>query len=200
MGKEAIGCVLGQQCAPVIAGIKPSNLLILEKGNQSGIRHALQGTELSGYLLYTSDKKDYWLLFDAENLKQLLDEPEKNAYLRECGYDPCDMKAVLVLLAARFRSYKLGESGFPHEMGILFGYPLGDVRGFIENGGQNFKMSGYWKVYDDVAYADRIFNLYESVKETALKLCAEGLGISDIWKRFRGSEHPVITGVCPDNI
>lgn len=185
MGAEAIGYLLGQQCAPVIAGIKPSNLLIVERGNHQGLQHALRGTELYGYLLYTSSEKDYWFLYDPNEFKNLLADAEKEQYLRKFGYNTDDMEAVLARLSVRFGNYKKKGSEFPHEMGVLFGYPLKDVKGFIENNGQNFKMSGYWKVYDDVSYAGRIFRLYECVRKTALELCNQGMGIPDIWKSFR---------------
>ncbi|MCC8050256.1 MAG: DUF3793 family protein [Clostridiales bacterium] len=188
MGTEAIGYVLGQQCAPVIAGVKPSNLLIVEKGNQNGLRHVLKGTGLRAHLLYSSPEKDYWFLVDPDAFQQLLKEQQKSEFLRECGYENEDMEAVLERLAERFREYKQKVSDFPHEMGVLFGYPLNDVKGFIENSGKNFKRSGYWKVYDDVAYADRIFALYESARRMALKLCGQGWRIADIWKCFRASE------------
>ncbi|MCD8103996.1 MAG: DUF3793 family protein [Lachnospiraceae bacterium] len=184
MGTEAIGCVLGQQCAPVIAGVKPSNLLIVEKGNQSGLTHVLRGTGLSRYLLYTSAEKDYWFLFEADGLLGLLHDAQKAQYLRDCGYFTEDPNAVLAKLAERFKRYKQDDSEFPHEIGILLGYPLRDVKGFIENGGQNFKLSGYWKVYGDVNYAGQIFGLYEHVKKAVLDLCAQGMCISDIRNRL----------------
>jgi len=187
MGTEAMGYVLGQQCTPVIAGIKPSNLLIVEKGNQSRLKHLLKGTDLCGYLLYTSAEKDYWLLYEAKELERVLSDDGKRAYLRECGYgeEALTVDSVLPSLARRFRSYKEEKGEFPHEMGIFFGYPLGDVKGFIENKGQNFKLSGYWKVYDDVVYASHIFELYEAARKKALALCSQGMRISDIWKNFR---------------
>ena len=43
-----------------------------------------------------------------------------------------------------------GEPGFPHEMGVLLGYPVEDVRGFMEQNGQNALYQGYWKVYAHV--------------------------------------------------
>ncbi|MCD7744290.1 MAG: DUF3793 family protein [Lachnospiraceae bacterium] len=189
MGTEAIGQVLGQQCAPVIAGVKPSNLLIVETGSQNVLAHVLNGTNLCTRRLYTSAEKDYWLLFEPEKLGVLLQEPEVRQYLRECGYSleygGNELEEALVRLAVRFRSYKQTGGGFPHEMGVFLGYPLGDVKGFVENNGQNFKQSGYWKVYDDVAYANQIFELYARVREKALELCGQGMRIPDIWKSLR---------------
>ncbi|MCD8335844.1 MAG: DUF3793 family protein [Lachnospiraceae bacterium] len=197
MGTEAIGYVLGQQCAPVIAGIKPSNLLIVEKGNQSRLTHMLKGTSLCGYLLYTSAEKDYWLLYEAKELERMLSDADKRAYLWESGYcaETLTLDRVLLHLAQSFRRYKEGEGEFPHEMGVFFGYPLGDVKGFIENKGQNFKLSGYWKVYDDVAYASRVFDLYEAARKKALELCSQGMRISDIWKSFRMADACITAAV-----
>ncbi len=156
MGIEAIGYILGQQCAPVLAGVKPSNLFIVEKGNQSGLSHVLKGTQLHRILLYTSEEKDYWLLYEPEELGRLMDKAENAAYLRDCGYEHPEVDAVLARLSERFCRYKRTKQDFPHEMGVLFGYPLKDVKGFVENRGKNFKLSGYWKVYDDVDYDTRL--------------------------------------------
>ncbi len=185
MRTDAIGFLLGQQCAPVLAGIKPSNLLIVEQGNQNGLRHVLRGTDIRKYLLYSSEAKDYWFLFEEDKLEKLMRQAEPAAYLEDCGYDTEDTEALLQFLSRRFTDYKENRAGFPHEMGVLLGYPLKDVQGFIENEGKNFKMSGYWKVYDDVASASRTFKLYEYVKRIALELCGQGVCIPDICRVCR---------------
>ena len=56
---------------------------------------------------------------------------------------------MLARLAERFTEYKEGRAEFPHEMGAFLGYPLSDVKGFIEHEGKDFLCSGYWKVYSD---------------------------------------------------
>ncbi|MDO4323582.1 MAG: DUF3793 family protein [Lachnospiraceae bacterium] len=189
MGTDAIGILLGQQCAPVLAGIKPSNLLIVERGNQNGLRHVLRGTEIQKYLLYSSGEKDYWFLFEAKKLDALIHQAETAAYLALCGYDTEDLEMLLQRLARRFTEYKENRAGFPHEMGVLFGYPLKDVQGFIENQGKNFKLSGYWKVYDDVAAAVKTFRLYEYMKKLVLELCSQGVCIPDICRVCRMTEY-----------
>lgn len=57
-------------------------------------------------------------------------------------------------------------------MGILLGYPIEDVTGFIEHKGKNYLYSGYWKVYRDVAAKKRIFLQYENAKEELILLLA----------------------------
>lgn len=187
MEKETIAYILGQQCAPVLAGVKPSNLLIVNRGSGSGLDGALCGTHIGKHLLYSSAEKDYWFLFEEEKLRELLKNRELAGYLEENGYETGNVETVLKRLVVRFARYKKYEAEFPHEMGILFGYPLKDVQGFIENRGRNFKMSGYWKVYDDVAYAGSMFRLYEFVKDMVLELCRSGVCISDICRACRSA-------------
>jgi hypothetical protein len=185
MGTEAIGYVIGQQCAPVLAGVKPSNLLIVEQGNHNVLHHVLKGTTIRRCLLYASGQKDYWFLYDEETLCTLIHQKAAGEFLMECGYAQENLAQILDRLAVRFSQYKRGEAEFPHEMGVLLGYPLNDVRGFIENKGQNFRMSGYWKVYDDVSYADRVFKLYQQVRGFVLELWSQGVCLPDICHRCR---------------
>lgn len=53
--------------------------------------------------------------------------------LKECGYAGTSAEKALDHLERR-----IGQcEEFPHEIGLFLGYPLGDVRGFIENQGRN---------------------------------------------------------------
>lgn len=57
---------------------------------------------------------------------------------------------------------RLGESDeFPHEIGLFLGYPVEDVKGFIENKASCAKCVGYWKVYGDEEKAQKLFNQYK---------------------------------------
>ena len=50
------------------------------------------------------------------------------------------------------------ESAFPHEIGLFLGYPLEDVKGFIQNKGQGYACCGLWKSYGDPRAARRYFD------------------------------------------
>ena len=60
------------------------------------------------------------------------------------------------------------RDGFPHEIGAFLGYPVNDVRGFIQNEGKGCLMTGYWKVYENLAGAKMIFNKYDRAKDSAV--------------------------------
>lgn len=51
-----------------------------------------------------------------------------------------------------------GEGEFPHEIGLFLGYPLCDVRGFIEDARGGVCLGcGYWKVYGEVEEREKLF-------------------------------------------
>ena len=66
-------------------------------------------------------------------------------------------------------TYWANGSDFPHEVGLFLGYPVWDVKGFIEHKGQQYKLCGYWKVYDDVPGALCKFEEYDWIKKCALE-------------------------------
>ena len=62
----------------------------------------------------------------------------------------------------------ISKGKFPHEIGVFLGYPASDVEQFIEQDGQNYKMNGYWKVYDHVMDSARIFSAYDQARMLAV--------------------------------
>ena len=77
---------------------------------------------------------------------------------------------------------------FPHEMGVLLGYPLEDVKGFINNRGRNFLYTGYWKVYSDLQQKMDLFGRFEQAKEQMIRLLSYGMDIQEIIMMFHYEE------------
>jgi hypothetical protein len=63
---------------------------------------------------------------------------------------------------------------FPHEIGVLLGYPRMDVEDFVKYQGKNYILNGYWKVYHNAEEALRVFEQYRNIRETAIELLKEG--------------------------
>ena len=91
-------------------------------------------------------------LYRPKMLERDLRDPLARRLLSECGYSPENMSACLTRLITRLRT----EADFPHEVGLLLGYPPADVDGFMHRK-DSFKLCGLWKVYDDVESAVRQF-------------------------------------------
>ncbi len=170
-----------QQCAPVIFGIKPSNLLIIDRETAHVLKMLIDATGLKIRCLSPHTEKQVWFLFRDASLDTLLKDEDNRLFIESYGYHR-DMTRdeMLVRLCSRFQAYKRGETGFPHELGIFLGYPLYDVRGFIENNGKNYLCSGYWKVYANEKEAKRVFRRYENVRNYALTLARQGIGFAGV--------------------
>ena len=69
---------------------------------------------------------------------------------------------------------------FPHEMGLLLGYPLDDVTGFIEQKGKNYLYAGYWKVYTNMGEKICLFQAFEEAKEALIQAVARGIRIEEL--------------------
>ena len=87
---------------------------------------------------------------------------------------------LLKELSDRIMMYCGGNIEFPHEIGAFLAYPVEDVRGFLDNNGENFLYSGYWKVYHNVKETKKLFKQYDFVKEFAVREIIGGKTIKDI--------------------
>ena len=76
------------------------------------------------------------------------------------------------------------EGAFPHELGLLLGYPAEDVVGFIVNEGKNYLYTGYWKVYANVQETVRLFEQFKQAKEKVIRMVAKGISIHHILESY----------------
>ena len=109
-------------------------------------------------------------VYRPSRLARCLEEPEARELLFRYGYVDAGMSDSLEHLRERFRESR----GFPHEIGIFLGYPLCDVKGFIEHVGRDCKLCGIWKVYGDEKEAAACFARYERCRETYWRLWITG--------------------------
>ena len=146
--------VMIEQCAPVLAGLKPAGLFRYEtrdcadlaarvrRWNDQLGEKGLKVRVLKGcahthrYLIY---------VYRESRLRQVLADEAVREFLQREGYalpeDASDCDGMLRQLSRRLCC----EADFPHEIGVFLGYPLTDVVGFIENQGRNFTCCGCWK-------------------------------------------------------
>ena len=163
--------VMVEQCAPVLAGLKPAGLFRYETGDCADLARrvknwnaqlnpkGLQVRVLKGcvrthrYLVY---------VYRESKLCAVLADEKVQSFLRQEGY-------------------RLPESGVPEVHGLLtgifLGYPLHDVVGFIENRGQNFTCCGCWKAYGDPAIAQKHFAQLSKCTAVYLRLFHSGTPI-----------------------
>ena len=178
--EEKFGFRVVTQCAPVLKGVKISNLITMKPGGWRKIRAYLKKSRIICIPLYADAEKEVLFLYRYDQLERHLKNREVREFLRSCGYESFEVASVLVRLRRRYQLYAGISKEFPHELGVLLGYPVGDVQGFIDNRGENSLTSRYWKVYQNPKEAEKIFDLYDRVKEQALREIMCGRTLSHV--------------------
>lgn len=180
MDRRKVELQIVLQCAPTLAGLKTSNLLILPRDLEDKARFALRHTGLMGYRLVYDKHRVIFLVFNKERLISYLNQDEVRSFLFEYGYHAEDFGSTIRLFQKRYEAFVQSREDFPHEVGVFLGYPLCDVKGFIENGGEEFQLSGYWKVYGDATKASQLFRLFDDIKDDMVCKISEGYSVKEI--------------------
>lgn len=191
MSKETLNLMLGLnrseleiqislQCAPLLTGCKISNLLTTDRSGYRDVLRLFRGTGISCVLLYQSAEKITFLLYRAEELRSYLNQPSVKKLMIRFGCEGMKLGEILNRVAGRYQKHMEEKGDFPHEIGLLLGYPPEDVDGFIVNKGQNFLYTGYWKVYSDVEERKAVFTAYDNARERVIHLVSEGMDVRSI--------------------
>jgi hypothetical protein len=168
-------------CSPTLASIKSASLfhcrvhgredldLWLAEKNREFLKSGLRLI-----VLQRRDDSALVYLFRISALRAILRREDNRQFLLSYGYPDGreDLYGCLSHLKERIASSKTGT--FPHEIGIFLGYPLGDVRSFIQYHGQAYKLSGLWKVYGSVEEAVSCFRRFRKCKEVYQALYSSG--------------------------
>lgn len=78
-------------------------------------------------------------------------------FMEARGYCCENYACCINKLISKLRS----KNDFPHEIGLFLGYPLEDVKGFVENKAGCSKCSGCWKVYGNEQETMELFEKYQ---------------------------------------
>ncbi|MDM8271268.1 DUF3793 family protein [Thermophilibacter provencensis] len=119
------------------------------------------------------------LVWRPELVEVLLAEREVRRFLARRGL-PGDPASLVSRLAGLLRSYYAGRRPFPHEVGIVLGYPVEDVEGFLADGGRNAAACGRWKVYGDVRAARRRFEELDRADSHVKRLFSAGVPMREL--------------------
>lgn len=157
------------QCGPVIQGVKPANLLIVSTDEIRGVIAFFSERPLMCFPLYHCTRWTTFIVLNEGFIKQRLEDEENWGFMQERGYKEQTLEKVLSTLKERYEVAMMRKEGFPHEIGILLGYPLSDVKAFITFNGEKYLLVGYWKVYSHVDEALTIFSSYDLAKEKTIR-------------------------------
>lgn len=175
LASPALERFLVEHGAPTLAGLKTASLFCfpLESGWRGQVllwQRRLGEKGLALRVLRLQGDRALLYLYRPAQLQRDLLCPGAARFLAGYGYEDVQVEAALSRLAARLRE----SPGFPHEIGLFLGYPLGDVVGFIQNKGKNCKCSGCWKVYCDELEARRRFAKIQKCRQVYARLWSQG--------------------------
>lgn len=199
---EFSACLVSR-AAGVIAGVKPGALFnFVPRGECRGrcpsehvclkvgeVVAAYQrelphwGVEL--VVLFAAKRKVALFAYRPELLQLLLACPDERKFLAERGYDTAGPAELVASLWKRMHAYyqaaaQLEERpGYPHEVGLLLGYPLEDVRGFMA--GEQETCRGPWKAYGDAGAARRRFGRLALHEARCQALYAGGASFGELF-------------------
>jgi len=154
-GRECLSAYLALEAAEVIAGAKPANLFAVSSAPQGCGRNLyrlwrqhgtqlLDESKLAAVEMRRNDEAVLLLVYRPQALETLLARPNVAALLRRSGYaTPPTVAQLLASLQSKMRD----GNDFPHEIGIVLGYPLKDVAGFMQLATIPFSCNGPWKIY-----------------------------------------------------
>lgn len=165
--------------APAIAGIKPANLFSCPTGLMPQAEEILADYEKQFKDSHTRFKllcrcraHILILVYDTELTEKIFQKKVIQNYLARFGYEAnTGVQDFLNQIAAKIAG---GES-FPHEIGIILGYPPEDIEGFKRYKGRNFKCCGYWKVYGNAERAQKMFDAYTLCREKLMQALQNGV-------------------------
>jgi hypothetical protein len=161
---------IASRIAPTLINVKPSSLVSINNHARNNINNWDKNKDsicrilnVNYFELGKTEKHANILFYKEVETIETIERAENKCFLNSMGYNSArSLEDLLQLFEQRFKVM------FPHEIGIILGYPFEDVRDFIKNKGANYLLRGYWKVYHNPHRAIRIFNEYDKAKAIIL--------------------------------
>ena len=201
--------------APVLLGLKPAAIFTVSKAEKARLEELLSscGKKRGGncpleeycggarmeeetfpsdcrvFAIVTlhSGEKESILLYRKDILYAHLADRKVKRFLHSLALGYEEGTDWILHFKKRFLEYKEEGREFPHEIGIFLGYPLWDIRAFMQNPRREAKLTGYWKVYYKVEKAREQFRKYDRCIALLQKRMEE---------REKGAERKHIASLC----
>ena len=162
--------VMIEQCAPVLAGLKPAGLFRYETRDCADLarrvrswNEQLASKGLSVRVLKGCVRTHQFLIYvyREARLRAIFADEAVRAFLAREGYQLPQSREQTGIMLTQLSRRLCCSAEFPHEIGVFLGYPVEDVIGFMENKGKNYVLCKYWKVYHHAERAKYTFESYD---------------------------------------
>ena len=179
--QECLAAFLVTSAAEVLAGVKPANLIRIGKRElpcgrcmfrlwQEHGKELLSGATLQALALREEADGVLLLLYRPELLEARLRGRTMKAFLTQRGYPrPLTLDGILARLQDDYR-----KGGSPDEVGVFLGYPLKDVKGFMNRGKNIWQGRCLWRVYGPPSRSLRLYRSFCREREAVTQKLAAG--------------------------
>lgn len=164
------------QCAPLLTGIKMSNLLHVREGQQREVASMFEATPVSSRILYKKNGRISVFLYREQRLKRFLSVGKVRRLLDSFGYRGMELPEILSRLSDRYQRHMDGRGDFPMRSVSFWDIRPRMCPALSKTEEKISSVPGYWKVYKDPARARRIFDGYDRAREAAIRMAGNGTG------------------------
>ena len=171
------------QCAPVITGVKVSNLLNIELSGYRQMVEILKDSDICMYTLGATCGRVNVFIYNAAKLRAFVQRDDVQRLMSELGYADMELSEILAEFRGKYQQYLKSRGRFTSKQ------PSQEVEGFILQNGRNALCSGYWKVYDDAESKRRTFHIFECAEERLIQFLSNGLHMRDIMGMYTASRN-----------
>lgn len=154
--------------SPTLGGIKSGSLFKIYNDYKFDLKKEIENynllynnLDLYFDIIYSCHKYSLIYVYRLKMISNDFHNKDVISFLSEFGYHCNSIEEYIYNLKERFLLFHKT----PHEIGVFLGYPLNDVMSFIKYNGKNFKISGCWKVYDNVESCQKKFYTFKKYKE-----------------------------------
>jgi hypothetical protein len=166
--------------------IKPGNLFFVKKEEFDKAKfevwkEAFFKRGLMASYAQISDTSTAILVLNVCWVRKILDDVLVQSYLTEKGYHTISAFDFVEELFFRMKN----NQGFPHEVGVILGYPVEDVIEFENHQGHDCKYCGCWKSYSDVDKARDCHCRFTECSRLCKKWYDEGYSINQIITKYQ---------------
>lgn len=187
---HCFACTFVRAAGAVIEGEKPAAIFSVRiepagipRGPQTrtALRDAIRTYEveftLRGITLTTLGERSgriQLLAYRPNLVAEVLGDPAACSFLRGLGYPVDNVAELMGTLRRHLAAYLRGErTPFPHEVGVVLGYPLEDVLGYMR--GECETCRGPWRSYGDARAAELRFMRVVRGERTCRERFASGV-------------------------
>ncbi len=173
-------------CSPTLCEIKPGNMFFVKNNDfsENNFEQWKKSLFIRGFLSFAiklSENSTAILICNVCWVRKILGDIAVHSYLVEKGYHCGGVFDFVNDFTYRLHSIQ----GFPHEIGVILGYPVDDVIEFENHEGQNCKYCGQWKSYTDIEKAKQCHCNYKKCCCFCERLYNEGYTLEYILQEYK---------------